>query len=131
MPVTRTRIRLIVLAVLAIPAVMLAARPGHSLVQLQVTGGNIQPLPIAIPNFRVGAPDASLGAEIPGVITGDLKRSGLFQPLDPASFTDPVKNTATVPNFSSWRVLNAQALVIGGVARQPDGRLRAEFRLWD
>ena len=28
-------------------------------------------------------------------------------------------------------MINAQALVAGGVARQPDGRLRAEFRLWD
>ena len=28
-------------------------------------------------------------------------------------------------------MLNAQALVTGGVARQADGRLRAEFRLWD
>src|SRR3954447_2742925 len=131
MPVMRNSIRLVVVALLAIPAFVLATGPGQSLVQLQVTGGNIQPLPIAIPNFLAGGPDAELGAEIAGVITGDLKRSGLFQPLDPASFTDPPKNTATVPNFSDWRVLNAQALVIGGVARQPDGRLRAEFRLWD
>src|SRR6266568_1951495 len=94
MPVMRNWIRFVLLALLAIPAVVLATRPGQSLVQLQVTGGNIQP-------------------------------------LDPASFTDPPKNTATVPNFGDWRVLNAQALVIGGVARQPDGRLRAEFRLWD
>ena len=28
-------------------------------------------------------------------------------------------------------MINAQALVTGGIARQPDGRLRAEFRLWD
>ena len=27
--------------------------------------------------------------------------------------------------------MNAQALVVGGVVRQPDGRLRTEFRLWD
>src|SRR5690242_10608864 len=131
MPVTRISVRLLVLAILAVPVVVLATRPSHSLVQLQVTGGNIQPLPIAIPNFLAGGPDAPLGAEIAGVITGDLKRSGLFQPLDPASFTDPPKNTATVPNFGDWKVLNAQALVVGGVARQPDGRLRAEFRLWD
>src|SRR3546814_2148152 len=29
------------------------------------------------------------------------------------------------------RAVNAQALVHGAVARQPDGRLRVEFRLWD
>src|SRR4051812_18842622 len=64
-----------------------------AVLHLDVTGGTIQPIPIAIPNFLAGGPDAALGAEIAGVITNDLKRSGLFQPLDPASFTDPPKNT--------------------------------------
>ena len=35
------------------------------------------------------------------------------------------------PRFPDWRVINAQALVTGGVARQGDGRLQARFRLWD
>ena len=35
------------------------------------------------------------------------------------------------PQFQSWRTINAQALVTGRVTRQPDGRLKAEFRLWD
>src|SRR5258707_959912 len=118
----------------AIPALVVAGAAvpsARAVLHLDVTGGTIQPIPISIPNFLAGGPDAELGSEIAGVITNDLKRSGLFQPLDPASFTDPPKTTATVPNFGDWRVLNAQALVIGGVARQPDGRLRAEFRLWD
>ena len=35
------------------------------------------------------------------------------------------------PQFQSWRTINAQALVTGRITRQPDGRLKAEFRLWD
>ena len=35
------------------------------------------------------------------------------------------------PQFQSWRTINAQALVTGRVTRQQDGRLKAEFRLWD
>ena len=35
------------------------------------------------------------------------------------------------PNFANWRVINAQGLVTGQVATQPDGRLRVDFRLWD
>src|SRR5207244_1755239 len=31
----------------------------------------------------------------------------------------------------NWKTINAQALVLGRVTRQPDGRLRGEFRLWD
>jgi TolB protein len=33
--------------------------------------------------------------------------------------------------FEDWKVINAQALVTGRVTQESDGRLRAEFRLWD
>ena len=36
-----------------------------------------------------------------------------------------------MPRFPDWRAINAQALVTGRVMRQGDGRLQAEFRLWD
>ena len=36
-----------------------------------------------------------------------------------------------MPNFASWRAINAQGLVAGQVTQQPDGRLRVDFRLWD
>ena len=35
-----------------------------------------------------------------------------------------------MPRFADWRQINAQALVTGRVT-QSDGRLKAEFRLWD
>jgi TolB protein len=106
-------------------------RPASALVELDITRGNIQPLPIAIPAFIAGGAETQLGADIAGVIADDLRRSGLFLPLDPATFVEKPTNTGTVPGFGDWRVLNAQALVIGGVTRQADGRLRTEFRLWD
>ena len=31
----------------------------------------------------------------------------------------------------NWKTINAQALVTGRMTRQGDGRLKAEFRLWD
>src|SRR5262249_20243334 len=33
--------------------------------------------------------------------------------------------------FPDWRAINAQALLVGRITRQSDGRLKAEFRLWD
>ena len=36
-----------------------------------------------------------------------------------------------MPRFPDWRTINAQALATGRVTRQSDGRLKAEFRLWD
>jgi TolB protein len=118
--------RAILLAVAALAAV---SQPAFAVLKVDVTRGTIQPLPIAIPAFLGG--DAQLGAEIAQVVTNDLKRSGLFQPLDPASFIEKIANVDQTPRFGDWRVINAQALVTGRVTRQPDGRLSAEFRLWD
>jgi TolB protein len=116
------------LAILALAAVLLGmAAPASAQLRVDVTQGNIQPLPIAIPDF-IGDPS---GAQIAGVVRADLDRSGLFRPLDPKSFVEQVKDINTIPNFANWRVINAQALVTGQVTSQPDGRLRLDFRLWD
>jgi TolB protein len=116
------------LAVIAFAALVAGyAAPASAQLRVDVTQGNIQPLPIAIPDF-IGDPS---GAQIAGVVRADLDRSGLFKVLDPKSFVDQVKDINTIPNFGNWRVINAQALVTGQVQHQPDGRLRLDFRLWD
>jgi TolB protein len=97
-----------------------------------VTEGNVAPLPIAIPNFVAGSPaDGEVGAGVAQVITNNLKRSGLFAPIDQAAFIEKIVNIDAAPQFQSWKTINAQALVTGRMTRQGDGRLKAEFRLWD
>jgi TolB protein len=118
-----------VLAALFVAAAI--ARPAEAMISIDVTHGNVQPLPIALPDFVGAGEDAKLGADITSVIASDLKRSGLFLPLDPSTFVQRVIGPDETPRFADWRVINAQALVVGGIARQSDGRLRAEFRLWD
>jgi TolB protein len=60
-----------------------------------------------------------------------LKRSGLFAPVDPSAFIEPIVPPTATPNFANWRPLSAQALVSGSVAPTGDGRIMAEYRLWD
>jgi len=111
---------------------ILAAGPARAALSVDVTQGNPQPLPIAIPDFLPGTPaDAQAGANIAGVVRADLERSGLFKPLDPNGFIEHITSINTVPNFQSWRTITAQGLVTGQVTLQPDGRLRVDFRLWD
>ena len=99
---------------------------------VDVNQGNIQPMPIAIPDFAAPQPgDTAVGQNIAKVIRADLDRSGLFHTLDPKSFIEKITNINVPPQFGSWRPINAQALVAGQVASQPDGRLRVDFRLWD
>jgi len=120
-------------AVLAVAAALGAlCNPALAALQVDVTNANPQPLPIAIPDFVAAGPgDAQSGANIAGVVRADLERSGLFKPIDPKAFVDHIANINTVPTFANWRVINAQGLVAGDVVMQPDGQLRADFRLWD
>ena len=110
----------------------LAPLPAFAALQVDVTQGNIKPIPIAIPDLLAGDPSqAQTGANIAQVVRADLQRSGLFNTIDPKAFVDHITNINTAPNFANWRVINAQGLVAGEVSLQPDGRLKVEFRLWD
>ena len=100
--------------------------------RITITEGDFAPLPIAIPNFVAGTPgDAEVGVGVAQVITNNLKRSGLFAPIDQAAFIERITNIDTAPQWQSWRQINATYLVTGRMTRQGDGRLKAEFRLWD
>lgn len=110
----------------------LSLRPAQAVLSIDVTQGNVQPLPIALPDFVAGSPaDAEQARAITQIITGDLKRSGLFAPIDQSAYLEKITTIDTVPRFPDWRTINAQGLVTGRITRQPDGRLKAEFRLWD
>ena len=109
----------------------------HALAQggpkrIVVPEGEFTPLPIAIPNFVPGTPaDNEVAVGVTQVITNNLKRSGLFAPIDQAAYIERITNIDVPPQFQNWKTINAQALVTGRMTRQGDGRLKAEFRLWD
>lgn len=105
-----------------------AATPAWALVEININKGNVEPLPIAVTDFVSGG---DLGAKITDVIAADLKRSGLFAPVSKQAFIEKISNPDQPPRFEDWKVINAQALVTGRVTQEGDGRLRAEFRLWD
>jgi len=106
--------------------------PAGAVVSIDVTQGTVQPMPIALPDFVGGtSSDDDVARNVTQVITANLKRSGLFAPIDPAAFIERIANIDAVPRFADWRTINAQALVTGRMTRQSDGRLKTEFRLWD
>jgi len=128
---TLTRRRLLVLGAGAGLAGLMP-RPAAAVLRLDITQGNIQPMPIALPDFVGGTPGDTEGARnVSVIITNNLRRSGLFAPIDPAAYIERIVNPDAVPRFPDWRAINAQALVTGRLTRQTDGRLKAEFRLWD
>ncbi len=117
--------------VFAVIALVLIVPAAQAEVHIDITHGQSQPLPIAIPPFPGVGPGAQIGSDVAGVVSADLERSGLFKPLDPHSFIQDVSTGDSPPRFGDWRQINAQALVTGQVQTQPDGKSRVEFRLWD
>ena len=107
-------------------------RPAGAIVRLDITEGNFQPLPIAVPKFfAAGQDDGETANAVTQIITANLQRSGLFAPIDPTAYVERIASVDAVPRFPDWRTINAQALITGRIGRVADGRLQAEFRLWD
>jgi TolB protein len=120
-----------VLAVLA--PLTLLAQPAGAVLELDITEGVVEPLPIAVSEFYGDSAVASeRGRQIADLVQADLERSGLFRPIDRRAFIQSPEQLRGLPRFADWRQINAQALVTGTVALAPDGStLEVEFRLWD
>ncbi len=102
-------------------AATFAALPARAEIAITIDRGNFQPMPIAITDF--GSADPALGQQISAVITADLRRSGVFAPVDRKAFIEKVSSIDTAPQFESWKAINAQALVTGRISRDASGRL--------
>ena len=111
-----------------------------ALVEVDITRGNLDPLPIAVSPLHIvsGSKDIkqngkiikNVGEEISKVIEVNFKRSGLFNPLKKESFVQNPDIAHIKPRFEDWRLIKAQALVTGKV-NVSEEKLRVEFRLWD
>ena len=110
-----------------------------SIVKIDITRGNLEPLPTAISNFYIDNPEKfsekikklNLDKNLPNVIKGNLNRSGLFYVLDNKSYIQKPKLSHLKPRFEDWRLIKAQIMVSGKLKIDDNGRLRVEFRLWD
>lgn len=116
----------------AVALLLVRAGPAAAELRIDITQGHVAPLPIAVTVFYGQAgDDAQSGRDIADVVSADLERSGLFKPIDRKAFIQTPDSLRVAPRFGDWRVINAQALVSGATEKQPDGRLKVEFRLWD
>ncbi|HEU5047416.1 MAG TPA: Tol-Pal system beta propeller repeat protein TolB [Rickettsiales bacterium] len=117
---------------LTISAMLLGAAPVQAALHIDITSGNIQPVPIAINDLIAADPSAAqVGREISDVVAADLERSGLFRPIDKGAFIERISSGNAIPHFPDWRQINAQGLVTGTITMTSDGRMRVGFRLWD
>ena len=99
--------------------------------EIDVTGGVIEPVPFAIPGFIAENGAASgVANNITRVIAEDLLSTGLFREIPKSAHISGISNFNAPVQFADWRAVNSQALIVGAVAVN-SGRLTVKFRLWD
>ncbi|MBI4725357.1 MAG: hypothetical protein HY765_10375, partial [Rhodomicrobium sp.] len=108
-------------------ALGLAPVTAQAQVEVEIRRGQVRAIPIAIAAFSGN----SIARDITQIVSADLERSGLFRPIDPAAFIEQTASIDVAPRFQDWKVINAQALVVGRVTDTGGGRLKGEYRLWD
>ena len=114
--------------------VIFLSKVSYAIIEIDITEGNREPLPIAITEFFHDDNNELLKNDIPNqirkVIVDDLERSGLFESLDQKAFIERNKAMHINPRFADWRLIKAQGLLTGDLSIENE-RLRVEFRLWD
>jgi TolB protein len=108
-------------------AVFLTASIANAALEIEISGGGAQQIPIAIAPFG-GA--ANTKENINEIIAADLHRSGLFRVLE----TRGMANLPTTPvqiKYAEWVALQAQAITVGNVESLAGGRLKVSFHLMD
>ena len=111
-----------------------------ALIEVDITRGNLNPLPIAVSplsidetsrqSFEKILKKKDIGVEIALVVEKNLKASGLFNPLNKDAFLQKPDIANLKPRFEDWNLIKAQALITGKV-NIIEEKLRVEFRLWD
>jgi len=110
----------------------------YSLIEVDITRGNLDPLPIAVSPLHVDNQSENyedikikeLGDLISSVIEKNFLSTGLFNPLNKDAFVQKPDIAHLKPRFEDWRLITAQALVTGKILVK-DEKLKVEFRLWD
>ncbi len=125
---------------LSIILLIIATAQSNALIEVDITRGNLDPLPIAVSPLSADKDTNEkltkelkidkVGQKISSVVENNLRNSGLFNPLNKDAFLQKPNIAHLKPRFEDWSLIKAQALITGKVTLK-DEKLRVEFRLWD
>lgn len=114
------------LCLAVITATLLMSSTAYAALEIEISGGGAQQVPIAIVPFG-----QSEGAEnISNIIAADLKRSGLFRVLETGGVVNRPTDITQI-KYSEWANIQAQAMAVGVVEQMPNNRLKVTFQLAD
>jgi TolB protein len=102
---------------------LLASQAAHAQLEIEIISGNASALPIAIVPFEWQEAGPPPVAPVHDIISGDLYRSGLFDPMAVEDMAErPVEAEAI--RFGTWRLLKVDYIVVSSCSHgsPPSGR---------
>jgi len=120
-------------AALALLVGFLLASPAFPILYIDINASGGKRMPIAAANFIVASGDPSLTRSVPQILESDLVLTDLFDIVPQSSHMEAVTlaHFAGTPlSFPAWKVIGAEAVVIGRVDVRGD-QVSLEMRLYD
>ena len=102
----------------------------HAVLDIKITQGIEQALPIAIVPFGWSQASKIAPIDLTTIIGGDLKRSGRFDVMDVQDLPQRPTEFDAI-NFNDWRKLGMENILIGNLSLTDSGDYDVSFRLID
>jgi len=99
---------------------LLVAQLAQAKLEIEIIQGNAAALPIAIIPMQWRTTDPRPETGVAEVVSLDLYRSGLFDPLEDEDMVDRPVDAESI-RFGTWRLLKVDYVVIGHVNDAPNG----------
>lgn len=113
---------------MALLFVSLITPVANAALEIEISGGGAQQIPIAIVPF--GNENIVKQEAVSKIIAADLQRSGLFRVLNTSGVINQPTDITQI-KYAEWAALQAQAIVVGNVVALPGNRLKITFKLSD
>ena len=100
-------------------------------IEIDVTKGTIEPLPIAITKFNYKSiKEKIISQQIYEIVSNDLTNSGLFRKISNNAFLQDEEEVFFQPSFRDWSLIDAN-LIVSGRIKLNNNKLLINIKLWD
>jgi TolB protein len=113
-----------------IAGLMFVSLQTQAVLDIKITQGIEQALPIAIVPFAWSQASNVAPIDLTSIITNDLKRSGRFDVMDELDLPQRPSQFDAI-NFNDWRKLGMENILIGNLSLTDSGDYEISFRLID
>lgn len=99
-------------------------------VVIDIINGEVRRTPVAVVPFGWNGQSAAAPVDVAEVISGDLYRSGRFDPKPEADMLQKPTSGEDV-DFDDWTILGIEAVVVGSVQQTGENDYTVQFQLFD